>query len=512
MSYAIGSSQVRQRHIGITPIKKRYVGENVIWEAGGVPVISSFGVTPNTIDLDTRATGNVSFNVALASTLIEEPTPSTFTFVRDSNGTSLTNSILSGTFSTLIGTRSIGNSNLVRIRFYNYAYTNISFRFRYEFVFLASFVRSNLPLNLIMERSIYPLRSVSFFNVGNIQYANLITTGIIDNHNWVSGGDRPISFTRRTLGYRTFYDSDVGKSYFQAGRGARYFPDTSLSLIFAPSSIRLFNQPSNTYAIRFDGTGYLTTVSKLVVNGNEYGVRLNDTLGSSSRYLYTETISRTADRISTSNTSNSFNIKYKNGTYLFQTDLNKSMNLELTRSFLFNTSSRGVTSDTTARILREPEGTQIGPTLSALRGSPLTGTIPNIPQPTKTTTYRLIARNPAGSSHREVTINVSQNAAISNLRRTGFSQRPDGRRYQFTARVKGYPRPAITWRFSNGTSSQSDNDGIHFTPVSGQTNTWTIIWGTGAGRLYAGNTTDSFTLTATNSSNSVSSTISNIST
>ena len=476
MSYAIGSSQVRQRHIGITPIKKRYIGENVIWEAGGVPVISTFGVTPNTIDLDTRATGNVSFNVALASTLVEGPTPSTFTFVE--RGGSFWNT-------AVVGTRSLADNNLSGLFYLPHNFYSFSLRNKYRFWFSDSFMTSKFPINLIINGN--PFSVISAYSTGTPFFitANSVTRA----SDQVTGGSltKTVNFELVDSFTRVLQTRSDRRAYSTA------FGSPSVILGYTPFQ-RAGTGQSNYYFFNFSGS---RIPNFLILNGRPFSVRLHN-----EEWI---TSSIPSDLRPSSSVGHSItlgiNIRFTDGTYLNNTS-----------SFLFNTSSRGVTSDTTARILREPEGTQIGPTLSALRGSPLTGTIPNIPQPTKTTTYRLIARNPAGSSHREVTINVSQNAVISNLRRTGFSQRPDGRRYQFTARVKGYPRPAITWRFSNGTSSQSDNDGIHFTPVSGQTNTWDVVWGQGAGRLYAGGTTDSFTMTATNSSNSVSSSISNIST
>lgn len=133
-------------------------------------------------------------------------------------------------------------------------------------------------------------------------------------------------------------------------------------------------------------------------------------------------------------------------------------------------------------------------------------------QPTATETFTLTSANAGGAASRSVTVTVTQNAVISNFRRTGFRQPATGAGggyFQFTARIVGTPRPVITWRFGNGRQSQRGNDSIHFAPVSGQTNTWDAVLGRGYG-FYHVNLSDSLTWTATNSSNSSTATIANI--
>ena len=163
-----------------------------------------------------------------------------------------------------------------------------------------------------------------------------------------------------------------------------------------------------------------------------------------------------------------------------------------------------------AHIVRVSDGANVGTAFTSSAGANINEILPNITQPTHTTTYRLIARSGGGSSHRDANVSVTQNAQISNLRRTGFRQQGTGGNFQFTARIIGTPQPAITWRFGGGSQSQRNNDNVHCTAVSGQVNTWDCVWGGLSGSFHS-NLTDSFTMTATNSSNSVSATISNIS-
>lgn len=168
--------------------------------------------------------------------------------------------------------------------------------------------------------------------------------------------------------------------------------------------------------------------------------------------------------------------------------------------------------NTSAHVVKLPEGSRVGPEYTANNGASISQTLPNITQPTQTTSYRLIAMNTAGSSHQDTTITVTQNAVISNLRRTGFIDPHDGSaggNYKFEFQLKGTPRPVITWAFGNGQSSQRNNDDVFLTPVSGQVNTWNVLFGGSAGIRVSSNTT-SLTVTATNSSGSTTATIANI--
>ena len=51
--------------IGSKPLQKIYKGSKLIWESQNPPVITTFSVSPSTIDLDTRATGTITFTLAV---------------------------------------------------------------------------------------------------------------------------------------------------------------------------------------------------------------------------------------------------------------------------------------------------------------------------------------------------------------------------------------------------------------------------------------------------------------
>ena len=150
--------------------------------------------------------------------------------------------------------------------------------------------------------------------------------------------------------------------------------------------------------------------------------------------------------------------------------------------------------DTYAQVVRLPGGQSVGATFSGIGGANISDTLPNIPQPNQTTVYRLIARNNGGASHRDTTVTVTQNPALSACTATGRSGgqgAPLGVTVTITCTVRGFPRPVITINQNWQTSQTPDR---HFT--SSGTNTWTWtdsqFYGTSGGRT--------FRVTATNSS------------
>lgn len=169
----------------------------------------------------------------------------------------------------------------------------------------------------------------------------------------------------------------------------------------------------------------------------------------------------------------------------------------------FDFSVQGQAGETThAQVVRLPAGSNVGPEYQGIGVAGIMERLSNIPQPTETTVYRLLARNSGGTSHRDIRVDVSQNPVVRNFRRTGFVQNQGNEgQFEFQATIVGTPQPALTYRFSNGTQGQITPR--HLT-TAGQ-NTWTMRW-----RIFHSNTTDSLILTATNSSGAVSATISNI--
>ena len=88
------------------------------------------------------------------------------------------------------------------------------------------------------------------------------------------------------------------------------------------------------------------------------------------------------------------------------------------------------------------------------RNIPLTtNTTAVLARPARPTTYTLISENSAGRSQRDLTVNVTKNATISNLRRTNYIPPipgVSGAVYYFQADALGMPKPVITYQISGG--------------------------------------------------------------
>lgn len=138
---------------------------------------------------------------------------------------------------------------------------------------------------------------------------------------------------------------------------------------------------------------------------------------------------------------------------------------------------------------------------------PLTSnTTARFTQPQQPTTYSLVAQNATGASHRDVTIDVTKNPTVTNLRRVGFQQIPLGggsANYRFAMTVTGLPRPAVSYRFGDG---QRGNIVSNLFRQGANPFTWTIEF-----TITRANADDtSLTVTATNASATVTATLSDI--
>ena len=124
--------------------------------------------------------------------------------------------------------------------------------------------------------------------------------------------------------------------------------------------------------------------------------------------------------------------------------------------------------DTHAQIVQLPDGQDIGTSFSGINGANISESLPNIPQPTETTNYRLIARNNGGQSFRDAQVAVTQNPQLSNLAVTALSagpSAPQGETIRLSGKVIGFPRPNIF--IDNGIGRVSAR---HFTKVAGEVN------------------------------------------
>ena len=174
----------------------------------------------------------------------------------------------------------------------------------------------------------------------------------------------------------------------------------------------------------------------------------------------------------------------------------------------FTFSITGTTGQVTnAQIVRLPSGTNVGTTFVAGAGLGFTNqTLPNIVQPLQTTTYRLLASNTEGSSHRDSTLTVTKNPTLTNCRRTNYIDATT--LYEFAFNLTGLPRPSVRYVFTqnNIAGQQGQVPFNHYTQGSNPY-TWNV---TGWRINFANSNARSLRLTATNSSGTATCTINNI--
>ena len=143
-----------------------------------------------------------------------------------------------------------------------------------------------------------------------------------------------------------------------------------------------------------------------------------------------------------------------------------------------------------------------------MQGSIFLQQLQNIPQPDKTTVYRLVAHNSGGSSHQDATVTVTKNPTLANCRRVGFIDATTT--YFFGWTLTGLPQPTVTYSFSGGQSGTTNPDHLsqgsnNYTwTTSGQPNNY------GLRITFANPNAQSLVLTATNASGTATCTISNI--
>ena len=134
-----------------------------------------------------------------------------------------------------------------------------------------------------------------------------------------------------------------------------------------------------------------------------------------------------------------------------------------------------VTNCTSGQLLNASTGQRLA-LLQPTSGGEISG-ITNVTTPVQTTVYRLLVTRVATghnvSKHQDVTVSVQQDLRITNFRRSGYTQapyQPTSGIYIFTFRISGTPTPN-RFVFSGALNVTHDNR-RHFTPVSGQVNTW----------------------------------------
>ena len=161
---------------------------------------------------------------------------------------------------------------------------------------------------------------------------------------------------------------------------------------------------------------------------------------------------------------------------------------------------------TTARIIRVRDNAQIGTTFTGGSGLNLSQTLPNIAQPLRTETYRLIATNTDGNAHRDTTVTVTKNPTLTNCRRTNYIDATT--LYEFAFTLTGLPRPSVRYVFTQNNIAGQQGQ-VPYSHYAQGSNPYTFNV-TGWRINFANSNARSLRLTASNSSGSSSCVINNI--
>ena len=281
-----------------------------------------------------------------------------------------------------------------------------------------------------------------------------------------------------------------------------------------------FIQGSNVTQYSIQICGYVgISISHLVVNGNEYAINApSSTLSgpsspaTCSRGMFT--VTNTADQVSATNLTNTYRIKFQDGTYaqftkrvytapvagppitafsVFPTSID--LDLRPSGTLTFTVGATGKTgNDLTCQSVRLPDGVNIGTTFSGVNGASISQNLPNIAQPSITTSYRLFCHySGGGTSHRDTTVTVTKNAGISNCSFrsvAGGQSAPLGQTLHITCTITGTPRPVVTITGWNDGNAFTDR---HFTSTG--TNQWSFT----ASRFFGSVEARDVTVVATNS-------------
>ena len=161
---------------------------------------------------------------------------------------------------------------------------------------------------------------------------------------------------------------------------------------------------------------------------------------------------------------------------------------------------------TTARLFRLPEGVQLGASYTSGSGVANNQSNVSVAQPNQPTNYRLVASNVGGSSHSDLSVDVTKNPTLANLRRTNVIHRAGFSTYYFGFTVTGLPRPTVTFDFSAHTEVNNQVSFSHFTlgsnPYTWEISNWAVTFPNANAR--------SLTITATNDSGTATESLSNI--
>ena len=323
-------------------------------------------------------------------------------------------------------------------------------------------------------------------------FPDTVDLDIADNHKTAS-----VTFEKRSTGIYWFISRQYENRQTDTGSSSGFPSLVSVGHYYIGTTGRLSGPPSDShyyqFAVRNTDSNY-RDYNAIVINGRSYTVAASSSdfteHGITGReYWTTDRIPNSADWVTDGRLTLSIQFRVS----------------KVPDRLIFTYGVTGTAGqDTYAQVYAEPQASKVGPQVASTRGGNLAGSIPNIERPNKSQIYRLQARNSGGSSHRDITLTITKNPTIASLRRTNIISRTGFARYTFAMTITGLPQPTLTYRFSGGqtgtipTSHYSQGANDYTWNVSG----WSIT--------FANANAQSLVVTASNSSGSVTATLSNI--
>ena len=261
-------------------------------------------------------TGAVSFSADEADTTkalkvaVEETTPpvtptvspSDFSFVDQHIGQQFANTIAYDS-NPAVGTRSLSNNNLLRLRYANTAIHGATFTYAAEF--LRSFVKQKIPLSIEVEGSTYNLSWKALNDLGpNYLYSRFQSTTIPTNDR-VSATD-----LTKAINFELVDNEQVTLTI--GSPSTQFSGSLTGGTVFYVSGSNLYGVSTNTWHIFYSGS---KTPSYIIVNGRSFSL----TKVSGVQRWVTSVVTDSNFQASASKLSWGINVKFSDGTYLNNT-------------------------------------------------------------------------------------------------------------------------------------------------------------------------------------------------
>ena len=417
---------------------------------------------------------------------------------------------------------SIPNVHFTSLTFRDNTAITVSRRLKYTFSIPFSFLRNKFLINMEIDGTSYTVIEGTVFSFG-ILYDSVVIP--VNDRVSESSLTKAIDFELVDNYQLTF--AFFATNFYQNTNSdfAVFFKFTTANATVGDVPV----PPQYTYIISYTGS---KTLTHLIMNGFQIPITYTAPSGN---YYRTDAVTNSNLRVTGTNLSWGVNLKFSDGTYLNNTrsklftrtgasqiyrrpvvpvitsfsvtPTTIDLDDRLTGTISFSLGVTGTAGQvTTARIIRVRDNAQIGTTFTGGSGLNISQTLPNIAQPLRTETYRLIATNTDGNAHRDTTVTVTKNPTLTNCRRTNYIDATT--LYEFAFNLTGLPRPSVRYVFTqNSIAGQQGQVPFNHYAQGSNPYTWNV---TGWRINFANSNARSLTLTASNSSGSSSCTINNI--